>query len=271
MAAGSRRRELNGQYGWETCPEPVRKLVMQFVETYRTVLGDNLTGLYLHGSLAMGCFNPLRSDIDILAVVRQPLSVKEKQLIIGFLLGIRRKAPPKGIEMSIVLANHCRPFVYPTPFELHYSPAWDKKYRDGEVDFTEERTDEDIAAHAVIIRKRGICLFGKPVSDVFGEVPPEYYRASLLSDARWILGRLNEEDPLYVVLNFCRILAFFKDRRITSKMEGGEWAINNLPERFGKLVSGALDGYSGRGADELVDTVSLDDFIRYMKGELGLV
>lgn len=28
-------------------------------------LQDKLTGIYLHGSLAMGCYNPESSDIDL--------------------------------------------------------------------------------------------------------------------------------------------------------------------------------------------------------------
>ena len=34
------------------------------------VLADDLVGVYLHGSLAFGCFNPELSDLDVLAVAR---------------------------------------------------------------------------------------------------------------------------------------------------------------------------------------------------------
>ena len=32
------------------------------------IFGKDLTGVYLHGSLAMGCFNPQKSDIDLMVV-----------------------------------------------------------------------------------------------------------------------------------------------------------------------------------------------------------
>ena len=50
---------------------------------YQDVLGEKLVGLYLHGSLAFGCFEWSRSDIDFIAVVREELSPEEKHAIIA--------------------------------------------------------------------------------------------------------------------------------------------------------------------------------------------
>jgi streptomycin 3"-adenylyltransferase len=54
--------------GRET-PRSVDEQVDRLVAGFRDILGDNLHGIYLHGSLALGCFNPARSDIDVLVVV----------------------------------------------------------------------------------------------------------------------------------------------------------------------------------------------------------
>ncbi|MDD6156298.1 MAG: nucleotidyltransferase domain-containing protein [Lachnospiraceae bacterium] len=51
-----------------------REVTEEFVIQSRKILGDNLTGVYLHGSAAMGCFNPEESDIDLLVVVKDALS-----------------------------------------------------------------------------------------------------------------------------------------------------------------------------------------------------
>ena len=37
-----------------------------------TAVGEDLVGVYLHGSAAMGAFVPSRSDVDILAVTEPP-------------------------------------------------------------------------------------------------------------------------------------------------------------------------------------------------------
>ena len=36
------------------------------VDQSRKIFGEELTGIYLHGSMAMGCFNPDKSDIDLI-------------------------------------------------------------------------------------------------------------------------------------------------------------------------------------------------------------
>ena len=48
------------------------KLINEFTEQSRKILKENLTGIYLHGSSVMGCFNPEKSDIDLIVVVDRP-------------------------------------------------------------------------------------------------------------------------------------------------------------------------------------------------------
>ena len=43
-----------------------RDLLERFTAMSRRIFGGNLLGVYLHGSLAMGCFNPKKSDLDLL-------------------------------------------------------------------------------------------------------------------------------------------------------------------------------------------------------------
>ena len=49
-------------------------LIKGFVEQSKRILRDNLIGVYLHGSLVMGCFNPQKSDIDLIIVIDKPIS-----------------------------------------------------------------------------------------------------------------------------------------------------------------------------------------------------
>ena len=40
------------------------------VSSWRSALGRNLTGVYVHGSISTGAFNPRTSDIDVIATTR---------------------------------------------------------------------------------------------------------------------------------------------------------------------------------------------------------
>ena len=50
-------------------PVETEKIINDFVEQSKAILQTNLVGVYLHGSAVMGCFNPLKSDLDLIVVV----------------------------------------------------------------------------------------------------------------------------------------------------------------------------------------------------------
>ena len=53
-------------------------IIDDIVELTRSVFGMKLTGVYLHGSAAFGCFNPRKSDIDFIVVVNSLVSAEDK-------------------------------------------------------------------------------------------------------------------------------------------------------------------------------------------------
>ena len=248
--------------------DPIRALLDRIVDNFRRLLAENLAGIYLHGSLAMGGFNPQTSDIDFIVVTNDRLDAEVKKAIIQFTLELAREAPPKGLEFSVVVLDATHHFVYPTPYELHYSQGWHDVYQSGQVDYAAQRNDPDLAAHFMIIRRRGICLYGKPIEEVFAEVPEAYYWASIMADAQDILSNM-ACNPVYSILNLCRVFAFKQARLITSKVEGGHWGLKNLDPHYHGLIQQALNEYEG---GKLVipdwDHSQLESFAAYMKALL---
>ena len=227
------------------CFPQADSLIKGFVRQSEEILRDNLAGIYLHGSAAMGCFNPQRSDIDLIVVVTRSLSDSVKRKYMDMVIGYNALGPAKGIEMSIVLKEACNPFIYPTPFELHFSVGHAAWYRTDPDDYIRRMngTDKDLAAHFMIIRKRGICLAGAPVEDVFAEVPACDYMDSIWYDIEGAAERITE-DTMYLTLNLARALAYRKDGLILSRKEGGEWAVRNLPAEYASLIADAMRDYS---------------------------
>ena len=254
-------------YSWENCPLEFKNLVDDIVTNHRDILCDNLTGIYLHGSLAMGCFNPVVSDLDYLAVVKQEVPVAEKKAVVEYLLSLHDRTPAGDIEMSIVLERYLHNFVYPTPFELHCSSSWSERFINGEVDFTVTKTDEDLAAHSMVILERGVRLFGKPIAEVFTDTAhiKEAFRKSLLFDAGYLFEAY-ERNPLYTTLNLCRNLAYMREGKVLSKAEGADWALDNLPADFSPLITSAKNRYLGTGEGEM-DAELLEPFVGFVKKE----
>ena len=107
--------------------------------------------------------------------------------------------------------------------------------------------DPDLPAHLMCVRKRGVCLYGKPVDEVFGEVDWQDFMRSVLADFDWIVADENIcGSPYYCILNICRVLQLLQEdgRQVLSKYEGGSWGIRNLPEEYTALVEKALEVYS---------------------------
>ena len=117
------------------------ELLTRFVETSKSIFGDNLVGVYLHGSLAMGCFNPQKSDLDLILVVENDIPKDTKLEFLQKVVKFNEEAPQKGIELSIVKREFCKPFVYPTPYELHFSNTYVDWVKENPEDYIEKIID----------------------------------------------------------------------------------------------------------------------------------
>lgn len=219
------------------------------VEKCRRIFGTELTGVYLHGSMAMGCFHPAVSDIDFIIVMENDITDGQKMEFMEEAVVLDGMAPAKGTEWSVVKRAYCKDFVYPTPFELHFSRTHLQWFRDNPADYIGRMrgTDRDLAAHFTVMKKYGITLYGADIGSVFGDVPEADYADSIWFDIEGA-GEEIMENPMYVILNLCRAAAFFREGLVLSKKQGGEWGMRNLPSRYHAMVSLALQGYeSGEG------------------------
>ena len=235
-----------------------------FVEKSKEILQDNLVGVYLHGSAVMGCYNPSKSDIDLIVVVKDFIEDKVKRDFMDMVIELNEKGPKKGLEMSIVKQSVCKPFAYPTPFELHFSVAHIDWYRNNPDDYISKMRgeDKDLAAHFTIITHRGKCLCGASIKEAFADVPVQDYMDSIWND----VADAEEEiidNPMYLILNLARVLAYLKDGLVLSKKEGGEWGINHIPEMYHGLMQDAMREY-GEGTDITYNTDLAKDYAKYM-------
>jgi Domain of unknown function (DUF4111)/Nucleotidyltransferase domain len=253
------------QHGWHNCPDPIRNQVNSLVDGCRQMIGENLIGVYLHGSLATGCHNPERSDIDLLLVTERGMAVEVKRALAE--LFIQHEGQPRQLEVSSLTWAQLHPLQYPVPYDFHNgtwvegdlaSGAW-RQWNDA------VGTDPDLAAHLTMVRQRGLVLFGRPIADVFPAVPAEYYRDSMLLDFDWGLERIAQR-PMYFVLNACRIAAYLQEGAVLSKDEGGEWGLRHAPEAVKGVVQAALAVYRGEVKASALEGVEMGGFVGWATG-----
>ena len=123
-------------------------------------------------------------------------------------------------------------------------------------------TDKDLAAHFTIINKRGKCLFGLPINEVFAEVPASDYMNSIWHDVEHAKKDIKHY-PMYLTLNLARVLAYKEEGLVLSKKEGAEWAIDKLPTEYHPLIRNAFSNYT-ESADIVYDKKLTKHYAKYM-------
>lgn len=221
-------------------------LIRRLCERVEDALGENLAGIYLHGSVAMGCFSWNTGDVDCLIVTAAPLGIAAKMELINTCFALQPLCPPKGLELSVVTKAACKNPQKNPPFEFHFSPLYADSYaRDPQGQLARmPKTDPDLIAHFSMVRFRGMTLLGAPAKQVFAPIPRLWLLDSIQGDLADAAQNM-EDQPVYYILNFCRALACLEDGQLFSKQEGGEWGLRHLPLEYRSLLEAALAAYAG--------------------------
>lgn len=236
-------------YSWVTCPQDVRDFIYNLDKAIQRIIKENFVGFYIHGSLAMGGFNPGSSDIDVLVVTNKTIGAEIKWLLAQFFLEYSNS--PFPVEISFLNKQQLKDWKHPCSFDFHYSEFWRKRYQDdlirGTFQFSQKDndTDTDLAAHITITNHRGICVSGDSIAKVFPMVPRSDYISSIMGDFQDCVRNI-EEDPVYSCLNLIRVFWYLKEGIISSKQEAGNWGLKILPQDLRTTVEKVINIYTDK-------------------------
>lgn len=256
-----------GKYNWTTCSKVIKAEVKTVQMELQRLLGQQLSGIYLHGSLALGGFSPSRSDIDMIVATEQRMDVEVKRAIIELLLRVSKM--PSPLDIYFLAERDMFPFRHPLPYDLHYSEEQREQYqqelRDGSWKRWNESSQHDpvLTIALTVLHKCGICLSGKSIAEAFPVVPEQDFRDELIKNIQ-TAEEHRRENPISFVLNACRVLAYLHDGAILSKDDGGEWGLAHLPEQYHALIEQSLALYRGERPGRPVGRTALDDFAAHM-------
>jgi hypothetical protein len=205
------------------------------------LLGDNLTGIYLYGSLTQGSFDPARSDIDCIVVTREELSEEEFTAAGEWLERSARENPwTVKLQMSFLLRTQV--LVMDSKACLYQFGRLVRCGSDGNPIFW------------MNILKSGITLYGPPAAEFVPEITPAILHEALVRETGYLRDEFSNENSewrdvpkyrAYAVLTLCRILYSQATGEIGSKPEAARWARCALPLELQEIVDRALAGDSG--------------------------
>ena len=238
-------------YDWKTCPFEIKNIIFKLNKSIMEIINDSYVGLYIHGSLAMGGFNPKSSDLDILVITNKSMEIEDKRNVARFLLNYSNS--PYPIEISILNTEQLRHWQHPCPYDFHYSEFWRERFEKDLLNSTYQflnsdiHTDADLAAHLTIINQRGVCVEGKAIEEVFPLVPKTDYISSILGEYQECLKNIRE-DPTYCSLNLMRAFWYLKEGVISSKQEAVNWGLKTFPQELSITISKVKDAYTNGNA-----------------------
>lgn len=215
------------------CMNPkINELLSYWTSNAQHILRENLLGLYLFGSLTYEDFVPSRSDIDLMAVVKEPLSKNELEKIKELHFDIEAKFPDwKGrVECSYLpksLMNEVMP------------PKQTRPYFGGSTWYAEADYGNEWLINQHFLYHYSKALVG-PSYKTLMAAPPDIQELQMacirdlkwewepkIHDPEWLS---NSHYQSYLVLNLCRILYTVQQGKLVSKKVAAAWAKKTYPQ-----------------------------------------
>lgn len=227
--------------GQPTPFQALNDLLQELVDGIGAVLDDQLVGVYLQGSFAVGDFDQ-HSDVDFTVVVRDEV----------------------GEEALVALQHmHGRLYERDTPWAQHLEGSYfpldllrDLDRRGRELWFLDngsrllEWSDHcNTAVVRWVLREKGIALTGPPAATLVPSISREllcdeiaavieHWGGEILADPDRFNNRFYQG---FIALSFCRMLQSLETGTVTSKAAGAAWAKRTLDPAWSDLIDSSWD------------------------------
>jgi predicted nucleotidyltransferase len=223
------------------------------------VFGEQLVGLYVYGSLALGGFDASVSDIDLLAALTHDVTDDEFDTLRAFHGGFVRdhRAWDDRIEVAYVSVAALTSFKERPSRIAVISP--------GEpLHFVE--AGHDWLVEWYLVRESDLPLIGPSPRDLIPPVSKEEFLEAIRVYAHEVATRADRardrKTQAYVVLTMCRALYAHQVGEHAAKGAAGLWAQRELPE-WGGLIRDALAWRCASPADDDGSSVANEDIVHF--------
>lgn len=248
-------------------PDQVSALLQTLTGRLPVILGKNLVGIYVYGSLTQSAFNPKRSDVDCIVVTERDLSDAQFRRLEAWLIRESKSNPwIARLQMVFLIKN-----------EILTMNSRACQYQFGQL----KRSGSD--GNPIIwmnVLKSGLVLFGPPPDSFVPEITPEILFQALKREVGYLREDFIEKPEsewrdvpsyrVYAVLTLCRILYSFRRDTIVSKQRAASWAIRRLPQEWRDLIGQALRPDDAMHAAD-IPLARIEQFIGFVEAQLNRV
>jgi len=219
-------------------PLEVGEVLEALLVGLRPILKNNLVGVYLRGSVAMGDFIAETSDFDVLAVTERPVGDAEFAALAALHAQLAASANPWGkrTEMAYVDRAALKRFQ---PGLRHPTLGQGET-----LEWATHGTNWILERWT--LREHGVTLLGPEPQTLIDPVSADELRAAVRDrlpdwddwanrpdDPAWLSPRRHKA---YVVETMCRALYTLANGGLPNKLRAVAWALHALPEPWRSLV-----------------------------------
>lgn len=227
-----------------------------FYANLRAVLADQVVAIYLGGSLALGDFNPQRSDIDFAVVTREELPPG----IVAALAQMHARLWATGNRWAQKLDGSYVPQQVIRRWTPDHAPC--PFVEAAECYMTQQGS---AVIQRYILREHGVAVVGPKPQTLLDPVDALELRGAvqdmlvrwwrpLLDDPAWL--EQDSQQP-FAVLTMCRMLYTYEHGAVVSKPAAARWCRQTADSRWAPLIDWALNRPQVTETDHLAATLEL--------------
>jgi hypothetical protein len=227
-------------------PQPVQQVLDEYIALVQETLPGLLTGVYLHGSLALNAFNPGLSDIDFITITSRRCTATDIDTLRALHHTLTQRYPLAQLEGCYLQVQDVGRFedtMPPHPY-VHDGIFHASGYHD---------------INAVtwwILKHRGIAVSGPPPDQFDIHIDWENllvkmhhnlntYWASFTTNPQRMTWLMKDYGVQWAVLGVLRQFYTFREQAITSKAGAGMYGLMHTPQQWHQLIQEAINIRAG--------------------------
>jgi len=197
----------------------VNNQIDKCLELLKSILSDDLLGVYLYGSSLLGGLHKF-SDLDLFAVSKRETTKEDKEQLEKALLKISGiyavSKNLKPIELTIVVESDINPWQYPPKFDFLYGDWLREKFETGSIEPWPSKMLPNLALVITQLLLSNKVLFGPNPNQLLPIVPYKDFFNATTSEIKSLMKDL-DWDTRNVLLTLARIWCTLETNTIRSK------------------------------------------------------
>jgi hypothetical protein len=221
----------------------VNAVAHDLLRSLHAILGAQLAGMYLVGSLALGDFDPQESDLDLILVTVGTLCDETVATLRDLHQRFDHSASAWAARVDAVYLPQ-EAVREPSPSAARYPVLhWPNP-------LTLAQLESGWPIQRDTLREHGVVVSGPDPRSLLDPVHPDDLRhasaakvaewhAQAHDDPEWVAGLRVRREHTYVVLTLCRLLYTLDTGSVASKPAAAHWAARTRATRWSELIGRA--------------------------------